>query len=236
MGKVSFLHTNDLHGAMSPELAEKLRPLREKCDLYFDTGDCIKTGNLGIPLSPDPVWGMLSELKITASVLGNRETHPVNGVFLKKIVGAQQDILVANMSGTGRVIESKLLQVSDIKVGVFGVMVPMCTEQKRDKALWAHRWTQPIPEAVRLAKQLRAQCDLLIALTHIGYQRDIELAKAAPEIDIIFGGHSHTVLPTPHVEGTTYIGQGGSHGRFAGVYEWENGVLTGELVPLKDSR
>jgi 2',3'-cyclic-nucleotide 2'-phosphodiesterase (5'-nucleotidase family) len=80
---------------------------------------------------------------------------------------------------------------------------------------------------------MRAECDILIALTHIGFKRDIELAQTAPQIDIIFGGHSHTVLTKPHREGRTYICQGGSHNRFAGVYEWSDGELTGELHSLR---
>ena len=59
------------------------------------------------------------------------------------------------------------------------------------------------------------------------------LAKRCGEIDIIFGGHSHTVLDHPVKENRTWIVQGGSHGRFAGVYEWEAGELTGGLFPLQ---
>lgn len=34
----------------------------------------------------------------------------------------------------------------------------------------------------------------IIALTHIGYEKDIELARAVNGIDVIVGGHSHTLL------------------------------------------
>lgn len=34
----------------------------------------------------------------------------------------------------------------------------------------------------------------IIALTHIGYLADLELAKAVPGLDVIVGGHSHTLL------------------------------------------
>jgi 2',3'-cyclic-nucleotide 2'-phosphodiesterase (5'-nucleotidase family) len=41
-----ILHTNDLHGTLGGACMERLRLLREECDLYFDSGDAIKAGNL----------------------------------------------------------------------------------------------------------------------------------------------------------------------------------------------
>ena len=49
----------------------------------------------------------------------------------------------------------------------------------------------PVESALK-NKNLRKECDLFLALTHIGYNKDIELAHAMPELDIIIGGHSHT--------------------------------------------
>ncbi len=236
MGKVSFLHTNDMHGTLTDEVFASLAALRKEVDLYVDSGDSIRTGNLGIPLAPDPVWSKFQRLQLDVSVLGNRETHPVRAAFEKKIEGASHKIVVANMAlanGEPVFAHGWTTESHGLRIGFFGVMVPMATEAKRDKALWTHRWTQPIPVAVECAKQMRPSVDLLCAITHIGHQRDIELARAAPEIDIIFGGHSHTVLKEPYREGNTYICQGGSHNRFAGVYEWNDGVLTGGLRPLR---
>jgi 2',3'-cyclic-nucleotide 2'-phosphodiesterase (5'-nucleotidase family) len=102
------------------------------------------------------------------------------------------------------------------------------------RAVSAYIWDQPIPTAQRIVAELRPKVDLLIALTHIGYGQDQELAEACPGIDIILGGHSHTVLKEPVRVNDTEICQGGSHGRYAGVYHWENGRLSGGLVPLKD--
>lgn len=225
-----------MHGTLTDEVFAQLSALRQSVDVYVDSGDCIRTGNLGVPLATDPVWSKFEPLKLDVSVLGNRETHPLGGAFEKKIQGASHKIVVANMAlANGEPVFSHgwKTTVNNIRIGFFGVMVPMATEAKRDKALWAHRWTQPIPVGVDCAKAMRPDVDLLIAITHIGHQRDVELARAAPEIDIIFGGHSHTILPEPIVEGRTYICQGGSHNRFAGVYEWSDGVLTGGLRPLR---
>lgn len=236
MGKVSFLHTNDMHGTLSDDNFSRLEELRQECDLYFDSGDCISAGNLAIPLRTDPVWSKFSELRLDGSVLGNRETHPLESAMNRKREGANHPILVGNLTRPdgSLVFEStRIIEVCGIKIGLFGVMVPMATEQKPDKALWAYRWQQPIPVACRLAEELRPSVDLLIGLTHIGHGRDLELAKACPQIDIIFGGHSHTVLPEPVRVGNTFICQGGAHNKFAGVYQWSGGVLSGGLRSLR---
>src|SRR5262245_32346854 len=68
--------------------------------------------------------------------------------------------------------------------------------------------------------------DLIVATSHLGVDRDLDLAEAAvaPDgrgIDLIVGGHSHTRLNTaiPFVHpggGTTWIVQAGSYGEFLG--------------------
>ena len=54
--------------------------------------------------------------------------------------------------------------------------------------------------------------DLTILLTHIGYESDLELAKLLkPEwgVDMIIGGHSHTILETPTKVNNILIAQVG---------------------------
>jgi 5'-nucleotidase len=235
---INILHTNDFHGTLTDQRVDQLRPMREAADLYFDTGDAIRAGNLSIPLSPEAAWPRLASLNCSASVLGNRESHPIEAAFLAKLAGVSHPILCANLrrkDGSSPFPESIVLSVGSIRVGVFGVMVPIVTERMASRAVSAYIWDQPIPTAQRVVAALRPSVDLLIALTHIGYGRDRELAEAVPGIDIILGGHSHTVLNEPIRVNDTEICQGGSHARYVGVYHWDNGTLSGGLVPLKDA-
>jgi 2',3'-cyclic-nucleotide 2'-phosphodiesterase (5'-nucleotidase family) len=233
--KINFLHTNDFHGKLDENVFESLNDLRSRADFYFDSGDAIKAGNLAIPLSVDPVWARLTELNCTASVLGNRETHPLRMAFEKKIEGHSHPVLAGNLiAKDGSEFLPKFLVVNfgDFKIGVISTMVAMVTARMKTQAASAFLWNDPIETAIQLAQEMRPTVDLLVALTHIGYKQDCLLAQQCGDIDIIFGGHSHTVLEQPVKENQTWIVQGGSHGRFAGVYEWEDGNFTGELVPL----
>jgi 2',3'-cyclic-nucleotide 2'-phosphodiesterase (5'-nucleotidase family) len=229
---VTILHTNDLHGTLSSEKLATLRPMRDKSDFYFDTGDAIKAGNLAIPLRPEPVWGRLTDLDCDASVLGNRESHILTGAFAAKIAGAQHPLLAANMrrrDGSHPVQESLILTRNGIRFGIFGVMVPMVTERMKTAPASAFLWDAPILVAERWAETLRPEVDCVIALTHICHRADRELADRGV-VDIIFGGHSHTVLAEPEQIGRTAICQGGSHAKFYGHYQWD-GRLTGRLIP-----
>jgi 2',3'-cyclic-nucleotide 2'-phosphodiesterase (5'-nucleotidase family) len=232
---IRIQHTNDMHGTLTPARFERLRELRQGVDLFFDTGDCIKTGNLGIPLKPEPVWPLLRDLRCTASVLGNRETHVMESAFHAKIAGAEHPVMCGNLHRKdGRFPLPRTLEfdVEGVRVGVLAVMVPMVTERMKTQSLSTYLWDPPIPTAISLAQELRPRVDLLIALTHIGHRQDLELAAKATGIDVILGGHSHSVVQTPVQVGQTYVCQGGSHNRFAGIYEWEGGRLTGHLEPL----
>jgi 2',3'-cyclic-nucleotide 2'-phosphodiesterase (5'-nucleotidase family) len=234
--KLRILHTNDTHGSLSGPKLPHLRQLRSKADLYFDSGDCIKAGNLGVPLRQEAAWGILRDLGCDAGVLGNRETHPLEPAFKAKIAGVAHPLLCANLrfkDGTRPLPQSLVLDIRDMKIGLIGVMVPMVTERMKTKAASAYIWDPPIPIAAELAKELRPKVDLLIALTHTGHKEDLKLAEQVPLFDAILGGHSHTVLPEPVYVGKTAVCQGGSHMRFAGMYEWStDGGWLGGLVEL----
>ena len=103
----------------------------------------------------------------------------------------------------------------------------------KTQGLSAYLWDQPIDQARRKVDELRSKVDCLIALTHIGIAQDRKLAEACPELDLILGGHSHTVLNEPEAVNGVPICQGGSHARFIGRYAWEPGagLVESELIP-----
>lgn len=230
-----ILHTNDMHGTLNDVKFEQLKKLRAGADVYFDSGDAIKTGNLGIPMRREEVWDRLANLKCDASVLGNRETHVLTSAFFAKLEGARHPLLCANLKrkdGSFPLKRSLTIERKGLRIGVIGVMVPMVTERMKTKAASAFIWTDPIECAQELVPELRPKVDVLIALTHIGHGEDVQLAKLCPDFDLVLGGHSHTVIESPEQVGKTWICQGGSHSRFAGVFEWASGELTGGLVLL----
>jgi 5'-nucleotidase / UDP-sugar diphosphatase len=66
--------------------------------------------------------------------------------------------------------------------------------------------------------------DKIIALTHVGLPRDLDLAAAVPGLDAIVGGHSHTLmsnsvagaLPYPQMVGAVPVVQAYAYGKYLG--------------------
>lgn len=230
---LKILHTNDLHGRLRQGAFARLAEARSDADLYVDSGDAIKTGNLGVPMAREEVWGLLERLRCDASVIGNRETHVLEAAFRAKLAGATHPVLCANLvkrDGTRPLAGSVIVEKQGVRIGLFGVSVAMVTARMKTQAASAYLWEPPIERALETAAELRRSVDAVFALTHIGLSQDRVLAEAGSDIDVIFGGHSHSVLEKPELVAGTWICQGGSHARFFGEYVWDGQTLTGGLT------
>jgi 5'-nucleotidase/UDP-sugar diphosphatase len=80
-----------------------------------------------------------------------------------------------------------------------------------------------------VAELEKQDVDVIIAITHAGEDEDVDLAKAVPGIDVIVGGHSHTLLEEPIIEGETIIVQAGEYLKYMGCLELAYNTSTGKL-------
>lgn len=236
MAAFTLIHTNDLHGRLSPAKLPSLLDLRGGADFYFDSGDCVKSGNLTLPIFPDDCWPLLEAACCDAICPGNRESHPFVAGKNGKLSGNNSLMLCANWkTRAGELVfpTSHIFERSGVTVGVFGVMVAMVTPRMKTQLASAYLWDPPLEAAVAVARELRSQCDVVIALTHIGLTQDRQLASMTTDIDLILGAHSHSVLVEPEIAEGTPICQGGSHARFVGRYVFEpgRGLISGGLMP-----
>lgn len=78
--------------------------------------------------------------------------------------------------------------------------------------------------------------DIVVALTHSGIDADVDLANSVDGIDLIVGGHSHTVLEEPRVEDGTPIVQTGAHLQNLGRLELAYNDADGALEVVNDER
>jgi len=106
-----------------------------------------------------------------------------------------------------------ILERGGLRVGILGL-----TTVDYDMSLQV-RFADPTPFAERLVPELEKQCDLVVVLSHMGYKQDKELARAVPGIDVIVGGHTHTLLPDPVVVDGTLIVQAGQHTENVGILD-----------------
>lgn len=220
---VTIIHTNDTHsqidlsknrrGQMTGGVVKRaamLEYFRENVDkdlLYFDCGDMVQGSPYFNIFKGELEILCMNQQKLIASTLGNHEFD--NGLEeLNKILSkADFPLICCNYHCEGTPIESRIvphmmLQNHDVKIGVTGASV------NPEGLIFAKYWKgitfeNPIEAVNREAALLRKEgCDLVIVLSHLGYQAapapgrtaifDADLAKASSDIDIILGGHSHT--------------------------------------------
>lgn len=124
-----------------------------------------------------------------------------------------------------------VLQRNGLRIGLFGILGKDAAEVSPFAK--PVTFTDPIETAKEMATFLRTveNVDLVIALSHSGVRgadgtriwtgEDIELARAVPAIDVVIGGHTHTLLLEPVMVGNTAVVQVGEHGKYLGVLEIE---------------
>jgi 2',3'-cyclic-nucleotide 2'-phosphodiesterase (5'-nucleotidase family) len=67
-----------------------------------------------------------------------------------------------------------------------------------------------------IVAEIDPSTDLIIVLSHLGYDNDVELAGQIKNVDLIIGGHSHRRILTPELVNKVLIVQAGSYTRNLG--------------------
>jgi len=244
-----LLHTNDFHNGLTDAGAARLRAaiagLSGAPYLLLDAGDAVRAGNVGVSPFGEPILDRMSEAGYHAMTMGNREFHFLRAALEAKIRQARFPVLCANVRARKEGDPALPVQpfaaftVGGLRVVVFGLTVPMITERMRVAAVSSFLFDDPVATAGRLVPELRADADLLVALTHIGLREDERLARTVSGIDLIVGGHSHNKLPEPRVVEGTPIVQAGWHAHLYGhvvVTPGDGARVAGALHPLQEKR
>jgi len=97
-------------------------------------------------------------------------------------------------------IKPDLIKIAgSVKIGIFGLITPNVNILTN---LGKNVKVNPDLASVAQAEvdKLKGEgCNLIVALTHIGVDADKDLASKVNGIDVIVGGHSHTLIQTPIV-------------------------------------
>lgn len=255
--KITILHTNDVHSHVEPfdinhsrnpgmggvakraSLINKIRTEQSNV-LLLDAGDSFQGTPYFNYYGGEIEWKLMSMMKYDAMTIGNHEFD--NGLegLLTPMKHAQFDLINANYDFKNTIIEGKVnpykIYTKDgIKIGVFGLGVEL--NGLVNKTQYGETvYIDPIEIAQDMIKILKIEkkCDLIICLSHLGFQyknepnkvSDVILAKKTRHIDLIIGGHTHTFLDKPVIEKNldgqeVIINQVGAYGINLGRIDFE---------------
>jgi 2',3'-cyclic-nucleotide 2'-phosphodiesterase (5'-nucleotidase family) len=212
---IQILHTNDLHSFLSgptPALGGYYRiktamdQLKENAakkgiqTLVLDGGDFGEGNYLFLYNRGISSLKAFSMLGVDAAVLGNHD-YMFGGPSLREQIersGIKTKILGANVAQTDDMRLKGILK-ADAVFNVNGKSVYVVgLTTSAPHYMYAIRPGVIFPEVpvsrayTKIAKE--DNHDLIIALTHIGLNKDETLVKKDPNIDLVIGGHSHTRL------------------------------------------
>lgn len=119
---------------------------------------------------------------------------------------------------TGRMLFPSFLikETKGFRIGIFSLLSPDLFKDPSDPRKKGIGFRPPIETAQSLVKELKPKTDFIILLSHLGYSKDVELARTVQGIQIIVGSHTGMNLTTPPVIQNTIILQTASQGKFAG--------------------
>ncbi len=245
-GKPSFvtiLHTNDLHGRLesykaidsivggSARIATLIKEMRNSAPgivLLLDAGDATHGTVLSNFEIGKPVIDVMNVIGYDAMEIGNHDFNYGQEALAERALQAKFPLLAANIKVTAtgetpRFCKPYIIkEVMGKKIAVLGLLTPDTLVITHPKNVLGLTFLDPIVTAAELVPKLRQNADLIIALTHIGYEMDKRLAKEVSGIDVIVGGHSHTKIDVPE--------RGGNEGRNAIIVQaWEYGKVLGRL-------
>ena len=272
-----LFHLNDLHGFLTipnqkkgdthyySQMVKIVQQARQAAGpdeavLFLSAGDD-HTGSvfdelLGMDartFTADPVYRAHSAAGVDAATLGNHEFDRGPALLAKAIAAdAHFPIVSANVYGsrfltTRHYHPAVIGVVKGVRVGIIGLTTAQDTHtQTKDDPQF--KVASPVKTLENLLPQLADLSDLVIILSHVGYepkganqalfhgQSDVELAEAASRLTtkpvIIVGGHSHTALNLTQletVESGIPIQQAGQRGQYLGELQFDLKSEAGQL-------
>lgn len=219
---LTILHVNDTHSHMEPDKSGEYigqGGILERAAYIDSVRVADGAGNVLLLHAGDYSQGSsyfnefgtaymvkaLNALQYDVITLGNHEFDNGIEALGEALSACEMPVVVCNYDFSpfemGKYVKPyAIVEKAGLKIGVIGVLCPLGSVVKGDIADRLPMLDM-VSSVQKYADELRPQCDLVVALTHIGYEEhgpgemtDPQLCAATRGIDVFVGGHSHTFL------------------------------------------
>lgn len=263
--KLTILHSNDIHGDFLPKVTENgetgglprlsgyVKKVRaeEKSVIYANAGDMFRGSVIDSEYLGLSTIDLMNLLGPDVMTVGNHEVDYgiAHLLFLEKC--ARFPIINANLfvtfSNTRLFTPYLTIERDGMNILFIGILTEeVIASTKSEKVIGT------FIDVEAAAKEVGIICDnyrtrftdMVVLLTHIGIEADRELANLLdPDwgVNLIIGGHTHTVMEEPEVVGGVPIVQAGTGSGLIGRFDIEYDTLrrkivknTWQCVPIND--
>jgi len=236
--RITILHWNDFHASFNPYPSSDDRgsPLISGSAYFSSWIDTLKNRSdnsllvcagdelVGTPLSTltsgKAEFEILNMIKPDVLELGNHE-FDFGLKNLKNLLDlAEFPIICANVvdekTDAPLVPPYLILQKGKAKLAFLGLNTENLKEEVVEKGTLGLKVKSAKGTLEKYLDFLEKRVDLIVLVSHMGFESDKKIAGAVKGIDVIIGGHSHTCLFYPEVVNQTVICQAGSNGKYIG--------------------
>lgn len=226
--RLVILHTNDVHSRLDPfpmdgsknqglggvaaraSLIDQIRSEAPQV-LLLDAGDIFQGTPYFNLYKGEPEMKAMGAMGYEAVTMGNHDFDAGLENFATQLQFGGFPVVLCNYDFTGTPMEGKsvpyqIFRKGKLKIGVTGVGIEM--NGLIPANLYGNtQYLDPVEHVNKVAEMLKknAGCDMVICLSHLGYQykendrkiSDLRLAADTEFVDLIIGGHTHTFLDAP---------------------------------------
>jgi len=225
---IHFYHTNDLHSHFTywPRIHEfvttrKKRHIEKEEAVYtFDIGDHLDRSHI----FTEGTLGrgnidLLNNALYDAVTIGNNEGITMSYNELSNVYkNAKFDVIVGNLleENGDRPLWlkpfTKHVTSNGTRIGILAVTA----EYPQLYNLLGWNITPAFDELAKAIEKLEKEVDVLVCLSHLGIREDEKMAMLFPQIDVIFGAHTHHILYEGKVVNESLLAAAGKFGYFVG--------------------
>ncbi len=224
--KLTILHTNDMHSRIEPfplsdkrhggrggfarldAMIQKIRKEEENV-ILLDSGDVFQGTPYFNMYHGELEYKLMSKMGYDVGTIGNHEFDDGLENIATQMQYLNFPLVSANYDFSRTVLADKIPNYTIVerggkRIGVFGLGVAL--KGLVDKNNYGKTiYNNPVEAANKTAKHLKEEekCDLVVCLSHLGYSyensrvSDLTMVKQIANVDIILGGHTHTLLEKP---------------------------------------
>ncbi|MFF5513298.1 bifunctional metallophosphatase/5'-nucleotidase [Staphylococcus capitis] len=222
--ELTIYHTNDIHSHLNEyariqSYMASHRPQLQHPSLYLDIGDHV---DLSAPVTEATIGKknieLLNQAHCDIATIGNNEGMTISHEALQNLyTDANFKVICANVFDEKRylpnhITSSYVKEIEGSRILFVAVTAPFTPFYR------ALDWvvTDPLAAIKDEIEAHKGQFDILIVMSHVGVFFDEKLCQEIPEIDVIFGSHTHHYFENGEFNNGVLMAAAGKYGHFLG--------------------